>query len=85
MRPLVNELRVSAGEFKAVMRDTAERPEGVISGALKLVDAEEDVIYCQLSSLLYVGSDYEAISYAMSPYGDGHLDERIVDILGDYL
>lgn len=64
-----------------VMRDTTERPEGVAAGTLKLVGTEEDVIYREFSRLLSDQAEYEAMSRASNPYGDGHASERIADVL----
>ena len=64
-----------------VMRDTTERPEGVEAGTLKLVGTEEEVIYNTFKLLLDNKSEYEKMSHACNPYGDGHACERIADIL----
>lgn len=64
-----------------VMRDTTERPEGVVAGTLKLVGTDEDRIYNAFSMLLDDKSEYEAMSKACNPYGDGNACERIADIL----
>ena len=57
------------------------RPEGVAAGTLKLVGTEEDVIYREFSRLLSDQAEYEAMSHASNPYGDGHASERIADVL----
>ena len=64
-----------------VMRDTTERPEGVNSGVLKLVGTDEDVIYKTFKLLLEDKTEYEKMSKASNPYGDGHACVRIADIL----
>lgn len=64
-----------------VMRDTTERPEGVTAGTLKLVGTDEDTIYNTFKLLLEDKSEYEKMSHACNPYGDGHACERIADIL----
>lgn len=64
-----------------VMRDTTERPEGVDAGTLKLVGTNEEVIYNTFKMLLEEKSEYEKMSGACNPYGDGHACERIADIL----
>lgn len=64
-----------------VMRDTTERPEGVEAGTLRLVGTDEDVIYRNFKELLENKSEYEKMSKACNPYGDGHACERIADIL----
>ena len=77
----IQEEAPSLGKPVLVMRDTTERPEGVAAGTLKLVGTEEDVIYREFSRLLSDESEYEAMSHASNPYGDGHASERIADVL----
>lgn len=64
-----------------VMRDTTERPEGVEAGTLKLVGTDEENIYENFKLLLENDGEYEKMSNACNPYGDGHASERIADIL----
>lgn len=64
-----------------VMRDTTERPEGVDAGTLKLVGTDEEVIYNTFKMLLENPEEYEKMSKACNPYGDGHACERIADVL----
>ena len=64
-----------------VMRDTTERPEGVDAGTLKLVGTDEAAIYETFKLLLEDKEEYDKMSHACNPYGDGHACERIADIL----
>ena len=64
-----------------VMRDTTERPEGIDAGTLRLVGTDEEVIYKTFTELLKNSNEYERMSRACNPYGDGHACERIADIL----
>ena len=64
-----------------VMRETTERPEGVDAGTLKLVGTSEEVIYNTFKLLLEDENEYNKMSNACNPYGDGHACERIADIL----
>ena len=64
-----------------VMRDTTERPEGVGAGTLRLVGTDEETIYRTFKLLLENKEEYEKMSHACNPYGDGHACERIADIL----
>ena len=64
-----------------VMRDTTERPEGVSAGTLKLVGTDEENIYSSFKMLIENKIEYEKMSKACNPYGDGHACERIADIL----
>lgn len=79
----IQEEAPSLGKPVLVMRDTTERPEGVKAGTLKLVGTEEDVIYNEFSRLLSDVSEYETMSHASNPYGDGHASERIASVLSD--
>lgn len=77
----IQEEAPSLGKPVLVMRDTTERPEGIAAGTLKLVDTEEETIYNEFSRLLSDKEEYEAMSKASNPYGDGHACERIADVL----
>ena len=77
----IQEEAPSLGKPVLVMRDTTERPEGIAAGTLKLVGTEEETIYREFSRLLSDKAEYDAMSKASNPYGDGHACERIADIL----
>lgn len=77
----IQEEAPSLGKPVLVMRDTTERPEGIAAGTLKLVGTEEETIYKEFSHLLSDKNEYEAMSKASNPYGDGHACERIADVL----
>ena len=77
----IQEEAPSLGKPVLVMRDTTERPEGIAAGTLKLVGTEEETIYKEFSRLLSDRDEYEAMSKASNPYGDGHACERIADVL----
>ena len=81
----IQEEAPSLGKPVLVMRDTTERPEGIAAGTLKLVGTEEETIYKEFSRLLSDRDEYEAMSKASNPYGDGHACERIADILEEKL
>ncbi|MBQ6569468.1 MAG: UDP-N-acetylglucosamine 2-epimerase (non-hydrolyzing) [Clostridia bacterium] len=77
----IQEEAPSLGKPVLVMRDTTERPEGIAAGTLKLVGTDENTIYEAFARLLTDKEEYESMSKASNPYGDGHACERIVDIL----
>lgn len=77
----IQEEAPSLGKPVLVMRDTSERPEGVTAGTLKLVVTDEDNIYIAFKQLLEDQSEYEKMSKASNPYGDGFSSKRITDIL----
>ena len=66
-----------------VMRDTTERPEGVEAGTLKLVGTDEETIYKSFKLLIEEETEYQKMSKACNPYGDGHACERISSIIDD--
>ena len=71
----------SYGRPVLVMRDTTERPEGVEAGTLKLVGTDEETIYQTFKLLLEDKEEYNKMSHACNPYGDGNACRRIADIL----
>lgn len=77
----IQEEAPSLGKPVLVMRDTTERPEGIKAGTLKLVGTTEEVIYKNFKMLLEDKAEYEKMSKASNPYGDGHACERIADVL----
>lgn len=80
----IQEEAPSLGKPVLVMRDTTERPEGVAAGTLKLVGTEEMRIYNEFSQLLSDKEEYDTMSKASNPYGDGHACERIANILCEW-
>lgn len=77
----IQEEAPSLGKPVLVMRDTTERPEGIKAGTLKLVGTDETVIYENFKILLENIDQYNAMSHASNPYGDGFACKRIADIL----
>ncbi|MGM9551568.1 MAG: non-hydrolyzing UDP-N-acetylglucosamine 2-epimerase [Clostridia bacterium] len=77
----IQEEAPSLGKPVLVMRDTTERPEGIKAGTLKLVGTEEETIYNAFKLLLENKDEYEKMSKASNPYGDGFASKRIADIL----
>lgn len=77
----IQEEAPSLGKPVLVMRDTTERPEGIVAGTLKLVGTNEDVIYREFKKLLNDKAEYDKMSKASNPYGDGFACKRIADIL----
>lgn len=64
-----------------VMRDTTERPEALAAGTVKLVGTDYDTIVNEVSTLLDNAVEYEKMSKAVNPYGDGLACNRIVEYL----
>ncbi len=77
----IQEEAPSLGKPVLVMRDTTERPEGIKAGTLKLVGTHEETIYNEFKLLLENEDEYNKMSHASNPYGDGFACKRIADIL----
>lgn len=77
----IQEEAPSLGKPVLVMRDTTERPEGIKAGTLKLVGTNEEIIYNTFKLLLENKAEYEKMSCASNPYGDGFASRRIADVL----
>ena len=77
----IQEEAPSLGKPVLVMRDTTERPEGIKAGTLKLVGTDEEIIYTEVKRLLTDREEYEKMSKASNPYGDGFACKRIADVL----
>src|SRR5574344_555822 len=73
----IQEEAPSLGKPVLVLRDTTERPEGITAGTLKLVGTDEEAIYTETLKLLNDKKEYDKMSKASNPYGDGHASERI--------
>ena len=79
----IQEEAPSLGKPVLVMRDTTERPEGIAAGTIKLVGTDEEVIYEAFITLLENQAEYNRMSKASNPYGDGLASKRIADILAN--
>ena len=77
----VQEEAPSLGKPVLVLRTTTERPEGIEAGTLKLVGTKTDDIYNNAKILLDNSKEYEKMSKAKNPYGDGYASKRIVDAI----
>lgn len=77
----IQEEAPSLGKPVLVLRDTTERPEGIDAGTLKLVGTDTETIYKETVRLLTDKAEYDRMSKASNPYGDGHASERIVDAI----
>jgi UDP-N-acetylglucosamine 2-epimerase (non-hydrolysing) len=76
----------SLGKPVLVLRESTERPEAVSAGCARLVGSDAELIRRTLESLVREHSrEYEAMSRAQNPFGDGTAAERITRILEDSL
>ena len=77
----IQEEAPSLGKPVLVMREVTERPEAVEAGTVRLVGTDCSRIVDTVMSLLDDSQEYERMSFAHNPYGNGHAAETIVDYL----
>ena len=77
----VQEEAPSLGKPVLVMRDTTERPEAVEAGTVKLVGVNRNKIVKEAQKLLEDQKEYDKMSKAHNPYGDGKASKRIVEFV----
>jgi len=77
----VQEEAPSLGKPVLVMRETTERPEALEAGTVKLVGTDPQKIIKEAQKLLDDNIEYEKMSKAHNPYGDGNACQRIIDFL----
>ncbi|WP_058911766.1 non-hydrolyzing UDP-N-acetylglucosamine 2-epimerase [Entomohabitans teleogrylli] len=77
----IQEEAPSLGKPVLVMRDTTERPEAVEAGTVRLVGTDTQTIVDQVNRLLLDDNEYQAMSRAHNPYGDGKACMRILAAL----
>jgi UDP-N-acetylglucosamine 2-epimerase (non-hydrolysing) len=77
----IQEEAPSLGKPVLVMRDTTERPEAVDAGTVRLVGTDIEMIVSQVNTLLTDPNQYEQMSIAHNPYGDGLACGRILEFL----
>ncbi|KZL90084.1 non-hydrolyzing UDP-N-acetylglucosamine 2-epimerase [Clostridium magnum] len=66
------------GKPVLVLRDVTERPEAVKSGTVKLVGTDVNTIVNTANELIKNSTEYDKMSRAINPYGDGEASQRIV-------
>ena len=68
----------SLGKPVLVMRETTERPEAIDAGTVRLVGTDSQRIVDEVTRLLRDEDEYQRMSRAHNPYGDGRACERIL-------
>jgi UDP-N-acetylglucosamine 2-epimerase (non-hydrolysing) len=81
----VQEEAPALGKPVLVMRETTERPEGVVAGTARLVGTDEDRIVSEVFTLLDDSEAHAAMARAHNPFGDGHAADRIAETLAHAL
>lgn len=77
----IQEEAPSLGKPVLVMRDTTERPEAVDAGTVRLVGTDIGQISDAVRTLMTDQAEYDRMSFAHNPYGDGQACLRIVDAI----
>lgn len=77
----IQEEAPSLGKPVLVMRETTERPEAVDAGTVRLVGTDVKLILDQVDLLLASSIEYQKMSKAHNPYGDGLACSRILEFL----
>jgi UDP-N-acetylglucosamine 2-epimerase (non-hydrolysing) len=77
----IQEEAPSLGKPVLVLRDNTERPEALSAGTVRLVGTSIDLIIKNTILLLDNLVEYEKMSLAKNPYGDGSASSKIIDAL----
>ncbi|MGZ0803835.1 non-hydrolyzing UDP-N-acetylglucosamine 2-epimerase [Kluyvera ascorbata] len=77
----IQEEAPSLGKPVLVMRETTERPEAIDAGTVRLVGTDSQRIVNEVTRLLRDEEEYQRMSRAHNPYGDGRACERILSAL----
>jgi UDP-N-acetylglucosamine 2-epimerase (non-hydrolysing) len=77
----IQEEAPALGKPVLVMRRDTERPEAIETGTAKLIGPDANAIVRETERLLHDEHTYRQMAKAVSPYGDGHAAERVVQVL----
>lgn len=77
----IQEEAPSLGVPVLVLRDTTERPEGVVAGALKLIGTETRDVLAAMKELLDHPDIHQKMIEVSNPYGDGLASKRILEAI----
>ena len=75
----------SLGKPVLILRNTTERPEAVNAGTAKLIGTNPLEIFKEASNLIVNEKEYQNMSNATNPFGDGKSSSRILNICKEYL
>ena len=77
----IQEEAPSLGKPVLVLRNETERPEAVAAGTVKIVGTDKEMIIRETRKLLTDDKEYEKMSKAANPYGDGNACDRIIEAI----
>ncbi|ECD5720856.1 UDP-N-acetylglucosamine 2-epimerase (non-hydrolyzing) [Salmonella enterica subsp. enterica serovar Senftenberg] len=80
----IQEEAPSLGKPVLVMRETTERPEAITAGTVRLIGTDSRRIVAEVMRLLHDENEYQTMSRAHNPYGDGQSCARILQALKSY-
>lgn len=80
----VQEEATALGKPVLVLRNTTERPEGVLAGSLKLTGCASKAVYENTMRILTDPAEYAKMSRPSTAYGDGRASERITHAIIDH-
>ncbi|AZV55307.1 UDP-N-acetylglucosamine 2-epimerase (non-hydrolyzing) [Clostridium sp. AWRP] len=72
------------GKPVLVLRNVTERPEAVEAGTVRLVGTDEEKIVKLANELIRNSKEYDVMSKAINPYGDGNAAYRITEAILQY-
>jgi UDP-N-acetylglucosamine 2-epimerase (non-hydrolysing) len=81
----VQEEAPSLGKPVLVMRDSTERPEGILAGTARLVGTSPAAIIDAVETLVSEPDAYQTMAKSVNPYGDGRAARRTVEALAFFL
>jgi UDP-N-acetylglucosamine 2-epimerase (non-hydrolysing) len=81
----VQEEAPSLGKPVLVMRDSTDRPEGILAGTARLVGTSPAAIIDAVETLVREPDAYQTIAKSVNPYGDGRAARRTVEALAFFL
>jgi len=81
----IQEEAPSLGKPVLVLRNNTERTEGIKAGTAKLIGTSSTKIIKETEKILLDEKEYERMSQAKNPYGDGNASEKIFKVILDFL
>ncbi len=69
------------GKPVLVLRNVTERPEALEAGTVQVIGTDKEKILQEVTDLLEDKGQYEKMSKAINPYGDGKAAKRIAGVL----
>ena len=81
----IQEEGVALGRPVFIIRNTTERPEGILCGGACLAGTDPEQIFVTVSRVLDDKRVYKRMCSASNPYGDGTASFRITDVIEESL